>query len=180
MYKVRWERLQKKSEEEKRREEEAERNAMSLIDWHDFVVVQTIQWEDDEEEGLDFGSPQVDRGLLYPPVDTMQARRYRPDDEWYRQEHMSNDQREKGFPNPHLYEEQRQGDRQYDLGHQHRQNEIGFHEVFALERVSDQAERTEHAKGRRDRCNGKSQRKADAKERAGEGRIGKERGEPSE
>ena len=49
MKRVQWERAQKKTADEKKQEEEAERTAMAQIDWHDFVVVQTIDWEDPEE-----------------------------------------------------------------------------------------------------------------------------------
>jgi splicing factor 3A subunit 1 len=31
---------------------EKERVAMAVIDWHDFVVVETIEFDEDEEEGL--------------------------------------------------------------------------------------------------------------------------------
>jgi len=61
MKKVQWEKAQKKTEEEKRREEEAERNAMSLIDWHDFAVVQVIEWEDEEDEDDDETEGEVHR-----------------------------------------------------------------------------------------------------------------------
>lgn len=49
MKRVQWERAQKKTHDQKKQEEEAERNAMAAIDWHDFVVVQTIDWEDEED-----------------------------------------------------------------------------------------------------------------------------------
>jgi len=45
---VYYERAQKKSEDQKKKDEEAERHAMSMIDWHEFVVVQTIEFEDEE------------------------------------------------------------------------------------------------------------------------------------
>jgi len=50
MNKIQWYRAQQRNMDKKRQEEEAERNAMAMIDWHDFVVVQTIDWEEDEEE----------------------------------------------------------------------------------------------------------------------------------
>eukprot|EP01126_Amoeba_proteus_P064518 TRINITY_DN9052_c0_g1_i2.p1 TRINITY_DN9052_c0_g1~~TRINITY_DN9052_c0_g1_i2.p1 ORF type:complete len:761 (+),score=229.99 TRINITY_DN9052_c0_g1_i2:930-3212(+) len=50
MNQVQWERVQRRNLDKKRQEEEAERNAMAMIDWHDFVVVQTIDWEEDEDE----------------------------------------------------------------------------------------------------------------------------------
>lgn len=50
MKKVRWERAQKKTTDQRRKEEEAERNAMAEIDWHDFTIVQTIEYEDEATE----------------------------------------------------------------------------------------------------------------------------------
>jgi len=49
MKRVQWERSQKKTSDQKKQEEEAERNAMAAIDWHDFVVVQTIEWDDEDD-----------------------------------------------------------------------------------------------------------------------------------
>eukprot|EP01128_Nolandella_sp_AFSM9_P007949 TRINITY_DN452_c0_g1_i1.p1 TRINITY_DN452_c0_g1~~TRINITY_DN452_c0_g1_i1.p1 ORF type:complete len:691 (-),score=227.82 TRINITY_DN452_c0_g1_i1:114-2099(-) len=53
MKKVRWERAQKKDLVKKREKEEAERIQNQQIDWHEFVIVQTIEMEDpvtEEEE----------------------------------------------------------------------------------------------------------------------------------
>lgn len=49
MKKVRWEKAQIKTEEQKKAEEEKERVLMASIDWHDFVVVETIDFDDDEK-----------------------------------------------------------------------------------------------------------------------------------
>jgi len=49
MKKVRWERAQKKNIDSRRQEEEAERNAMAQIDWHEFSIVQVINYEDETE-----------------------------------------------------------------------------------------------------------------------------------
>jgi len=45
---VYYERAQKKTEDQKKKDEEAERNAMAMIDWHDFEIVQVIEYEDEE------------------------------------------------------------------------------------------------------------------------------------
>jgi len=45
---VYYERAQKKTEDQKKKDEEAERTAMAMIDWHEFVVVQTIEFDDEE------------------------------------------------------------------------------------------------------------------------------------
>jgi len=50
MKKVQWEKIQKKNLDIKKHEEEAEKTAMSQIDWHEFVVVQTIEFDDDGDE----------------------------------------------------------------------------------------------------------------------------------
>jgi len=60
MQKVYYERAQKKTEEQKKKDEEAERNAMAMIDWHDFVVVKTIEYEDDEEPTTSGVIPEVE------------------------------------------------------------------------------------------------------------------------
>jgi len=49
MQRVYYERAQRKSDEQKKKEEDAERSAMAMIDWHEFVVVQTIEYEDDDD-----------------------------------------------------------------------------------------------------------------------------------
>jgi hypothetical protein len=49
MKKVRWEKTQIKTEEQKKAEEERERVLMASIDWHDFVVVETIDFDDEEK-----------------------------------------------------------------------------------------------------------------------------------
>lgn len=50
MKKVQWEKLQKKNQDIKKQEEEAEKTAMAQIDWHDFTVVQTIDFDDEADE----------------------------------------------------------------------------------------------------------------------------------
>ena len=47
MKKVHWERAQMKTEEDMRAEEEKERSLMAAIDWHDFTLVATIDYEDE-------------------------------------------------------------------------------------------------------------------------------------
>lgn len=47
MKKVNWERAQLKSEEDMLAEEEKERSLMAAIDWHDFTLVATIDYEDE-------------------------------------------------------------------------------------------------------------------------------------
>eukprot|EP00897_Mesotaenium_endlicherianum_P000066 jgi/Mesen1/1005/ME000120S00159 len=47
-----WERSQQAARQRAEDEIEAERTAMAMIDWHDFVVVETIEFVDEEEEGL--------------------------------------------------------------------------------------------------------------------------------
>lgn len=47
MKRVQWERAQIKTQQELEAEQEKEREAMSLIDWHDFVVVETITFDDE-------------------------------------------------------------------------------------------------------------------------------------
>jgi splicing factor 3A subunit 1 len=64
MKKVQWERVQKKNQDIKKQEEEAEKTAMSQIDWHDFVVVQTIEFEDEEEEEEEPKKEQVPEMLI--------------------------------------------------------------------------------------------------------------------
>jgi splicing factor 3A subunit 1 len=71
MKKAHWEKAQKKTEEEKRKEEEAERNAMALIDWHDFTVVQTIEWDDEEEEDIEEEGPNEPEPIPPPPQPTL-------------------------------------------------------------------------------------------------------------
>jgi splicing factor 3A subunit 1 len=59
MKKVQWERVSKKNLDIKKQEEEAEKTAMSQIDWHEFVVVQTIEFDDDgDEEEEDDAKPE--------------------------------------------------------------------------------------------------------------------------
>lgn len=50
MKKVQWEKIQRKNQDIKKQEEEAEKTAMSQIDWHEFVVVQTIEFDDEGDE----------------------------------------------------------------------------------------------------------------------------------
>ncbi|PRW57503.1 putative splicing factor 3A subunit 1 isoform A [Chlorella sorokiniana] len=47
-----WERVQEKEAKEKAAREEAEREAMMSVDWHEFVVVETIEFYDDELDEL--------------------------------------------------------------------------------------------------------------------------------
>ena len=49
---VDWERLQARQRKKEEDEIERERVQMALIDWHDFVVVETIEFADDEESEL--------------------------------------------------------------------------------------------------------------------------------
>jgi splicing factor 3A subunit 1 len=59
MKKVQWERVSKKNLDIKKQEDEAEKTAMSQIDWHEFVVVQTIEFDDDgDEEEEDDAKPE--------------------------------------------------------------------------------------------------------------------------
>jgi splicing factor 3A subunit 1 len=50
MKKVQWERIQRKNQDIRKQEEEAEKTAMSQIDWYDFAIVQTIEFDDSAEE----------------------------------------------------------------------------------------------------------------------------------
>jgi splicing factor 3A subunit 1 len=43
-----WEKAQMHDEAKKKATDEAERNAMAMIDWHEFVIVETITFDDDE------------------------------------------------------------------------------------------------------------------------------------
>jgi len=47
-----WDRSQEQARQQADDEIEQERMQMSMIDWHDFVVVETIEFADDEYEGL--------------------------------------------------------------------------------------------------------------------------------
>lgn len=47
-----WEKSQERARQRAEDELEAEREQMALIDWHDFVVVETIDFLDEEEPGL--------------------------------------------------------------------------------------------------------------------------------
>lgn len=47
-----WERVRDREAQDAENAEEAERQALQAIDWHDFVVVETIDFEDGEEGGL--------------------------------------------------------------------------------------------------------------------------------
>ncbi|XP_044978530.1 probable splicing factor 3A subunit 1 [Hordeum vulgare subsp. vulgare] len=47
-----WDRTQEQAKQQAEDEVEMERMQMSMIDWHDFVVVETIEFADDEFEGL--------------------------------------------------------------------------------------------------------------------------------
>lgn len=52
LQRLEWERSQEAAKKEAEDEAEAERTAMALIDWHDFVVVETIDFYDEEDEDL--------------------------------------------------------------------------------------------------------------------------------
>ena len=47
-----WERSQEQARQKAEDEIEQERIQMAMIDWHDFVVVETIDFADDEDEEL--------------------------------------------------------------------------------------------------------------------------------
>lgn len=52
LQRLEWERSQEAAKKEAQDEVEAERTAMALIDWHEFVVVETIEFFDEEDEDL--------------------------------------------------------------------------------------------------------------------------------
>ncbi|KAI0501707.1 hypothetical protein KFK09_016652 [Dendrobium nobile] len=52
LHRVEWERSQEKARQKAEDEIEQERALMAMIDWHDFVVVETIEFADDEDEEL--------------------------------------------------------------------------------------------------------------------------------
>ncbi|KAK3237352.1 hypothetical protein CYMTET_52569 [Cymbomonas tetramitiformis] len=47
-----WERTQERAKQEAEDRAEKERDQMAMIDWHDFVVVETIEFDPDEDESL--------------------------------------------------------------------------------------------------------------------------------
>ena len=47
-----WERVQEKEAKAKAAREDAEREAMMSVDWHEFAVVETIEFYDDEVDDL--------------------------------------------------------------------------------------------------------------------------------
>jgi hypothetical protein len=47
-----WERVQEKEAKAKAAKEDAEREAMMSVDWHEFAVVETIEFYDDEVDDL--------------------------------------------------------------------------------------------------------------------------------
>lgn len=52
LHRLEWERLQEQEKQKAEDEIEQERQLMQMIDWHDFVVVETIDFADDEDEDL--------------------------------------------------------------------------------------------------------------------------------
>ncbi|KAI3728671.1 hypothetical protein L6452_17312 [Arctium lappa] len=52
LHRLEWERSQEQARQKAEDEIEQERLLMSMIDWHDFVVVETIDFADDEDEDL--------------------------------------------------------------------------------------------------------------------------------
>ncbi|XP_041011574.1 probable splicing factor 3A subunit 1 [Juglans microcarpa x Juglans regia] len=52
MNRLEWERSQEQARQKAEDEKEQERIEMAMIDWHDFVVVETIDFVDDEDEDL--------------------------------------------------------------------------------------------------------------------------------
>ncbi|XP_074592047.1 putative splicing factor 3A subunit 1 [Curcuma longa] len=52
LHRLEWERSQEQARQKAEDEIEQERMQMAMIDWHDFVVVETIEFADDEEEEL--------------------------------------------------------------------------------------------------------------------------------
>jgi splicing factor 3A subunit 1 len=63
-----WERKEAKARKEAEDEAEKERTAMALIDWHDFVIVETIDFFDDEELPAPFSHSQLLELSKKPPV----------------------------------------------------------------------------------------------------------------
>lgn len=51
-YRVEWERFQRRLREREEAEQEKERVAYASIDWHDFVVVQTVDFQPHEQVNL--------------------------------------------------------------------------------------------------------------------------------
>ncbi|KAF9624024.1 hypothetical protein IFM89_007722 [Coptis chinensis] len=52
LHRLEWERFQDQARQKAEDEIEQERMQMAMIDWHDFVVVETIEFADDEDEEL--------------------------------------------------------------------------------------------------------------------------------
>ncbi|KAL6546192.1 hypothetical protein OROMI_021913 [Orobanche minor] len=52
LHRLEWERSQEQAKQKAEDEMEQERLQMTMIDWHDFVVVETIDFADDEDEDL--------------------------------------------------------------------------------------------------------------------------------
>ncbi|XP_008785884.2 probable splicing factor 3A subunit 1 [Phoenix dactylifera] len=52
LHRLEWERSQEQARQKAEDEIEQERQQMAMIDWHDFVVVETIEFADDEDEEL--------------------------------------------------------------------------------------------------------------------------------
>jgi len=60
LHRMEWERLEEKDAKEKADEAEQEREAMMTIDWHEFAVVEVIDFFRDEEAGLPLPSTKQD------------------------------------------------------------------------------------------------------------------------
>ena len=52
LHRLEWDRTQQRIKQEEEDRLEEERQAMGSIDWHDFVVAETIEFDAGEEEGL--------------------------------------------------------------------------------------------------------------------------------
>nr|XP_029118322.1 probable splicing factor 3A subunit 1 [Elaeis guineensis] len=52
LHRIEWERSQEQARRKAENEIEQERQQMAMIDWHDFVVVETIEFADDEDDEL--------------------------------------------------------------------------------------------------------------------------------
>ncbi|KAK8964579.1 putative splicing factor 3A subunit 1 [Platanthera guangdongensis] len=52
LHRLEWDRSQEQARQKAEDEVEQERSLMSMIDWHDFVVVETIEFADDEDDEL--------------------------------------------------------------------------------------------------------------------------------
>lgn len=101
-----FERIQDKEEKERKEAEEAERIAMLSTDWHDFVIVETINFDEGEEQGLP------------PPITLQDAMRLARDIQFQEQEalvKMDEEEAEliaqgqRAIPPPHVEDVEVQG-----------------------------------------------------------------------